>query len=155
MKTYKISLHREVLQDEAPEIPMTNSVTTARYLRDHVFDAAEGYRESCHMLLLDKQNHITGTFLLAVGGTDQVDIDLKIACKAAIESLAHGVILSHNHPSGNPLPGVNDIHLTEKMKKALAIFGISLVDHIVLGDDRFYSFADEAVHSYKKTKKAA
>lgn len=155
MKTYKITLHREVLQDEAPEIPMTNSINTARYLRDHVFDAADDFRESCHMLLLDKQNRITGTFLLAVGGTDQVDIDLKIACKAAIESLSHGVILSHNHPSGNPLPGKKDIEITERLKKALSVFGISLVDHIVLGDDSFFSFADEAVHPYTKTKKAA
>ena len=155
MKTYKITLQREVLQDEAPEILMTNSINTARYLRDHVFDAAEGYRESCHMLFLDKKLRIIGRYNLSVGGTDCTTTDVKLACKVAIEALAHGVILSHNHPSGDPTPGVNDIHLTEKMKKALAIFDISLVDHIVLGDDRFYSFADEAVHLYEKIKKAA
>ena len=142
MKTYKISLHREVLQDEAPEIPMTNSVTTARYLRDHVFDAAEGYRESCHMLLLDKQNHITGTFLLAVGGTDQVDIDLKIACKAAIENLAHGVILSHNHPSGDPYPSTEDRNLTRALEEGGNILGIPLIDHVIIGDGKWYSFKE-------------
>lgn len=154
MKTYKITLQREVLQDEAPEIPMTNSVNTARYLRDHVFDAAEGYRESCHMLFLDKKLRIIGRYNLSVGGTDCTTTDVKLACKVAIEALAHGVILSHNHPSGDPTPGVNDIHITEKMKKALAIFDISLVDHIVLGDDRFYSFADETEKTFSTTKAA-
>lgn len=156
MKTYKITLHREELHEEAPDTPLVNPTVTARYLRDNVFDPSEGYRESCHLLFLDKKNRLIGRYNLSVGGTDATTMDVKLACKAAIEALACGVILSHNHPSGDPLPGRMDIQNTDRLKKALAVFDIRLVDHIILGEKTFFSFAEEVTHRYgKATRKAA
>ena len=58
---------------------------------------------------------------------------------------AESSFLTHNHPSGNPMPGTTDINTTGQLKRALSTFGISLVDHIILCDDRFYSFSDESM----------
>ena len=65
--------------------------------------------------------------------------------KNALEMLASGIILVHNHPSGNPQPGACDIKQTGILKKAAETFDISLLDHIIIADDRFYSFAEERV----------
>ena len=63
--------------------------------------------------------------------------------RQAVLTQAAGVIIAHNHPSGNVLPSQSDIKETEKLKKALKYLNISLVDHIIISDDRYYSFADE------------
>ena len=63
--------------------------------------------------------------------------------KAALEMSASGVIMAHNHPSGNPLPGKADITITKSLKTALDTFDIHLIDHIVIADGSYYSFADE------------
>ena len=59
------------------------------------------------------------------------------------------IILFHNHPSGNPLPSKADITETEKLKKACDLFEISLLDHIIIAEDSFYSFADETRKSFR------
>ena len=72
-------------------------------------------------------------------------IDIKLVSKYAIESLCSGVIVAHNHPSGNTNPSNEDILITNKIKQALNIFDIQLMDHIILTEDSYYSFADEGI----------
>ena len=72
-------------------------------------------------------------------------IDKKIICKVAIDSLCSGVILVHNHPSGDVKPGKSDIQQTIDVKKALGVFDITLLDHIILSDKAYYSFTEEKV----------
>ena len=91
-------------------------------------------------------NEILGHSVLSIGGTSSVTLDAKIATSIAVNAMASAVILSHNHPSGNPKPNTKDIKETERLKKALACFDISLLDHIVVSDDSWYSFAEEQTH---------
>lgn len=105
------------------------------------------HHEECWILYLNRANYVIGTEKASSGGLDSTTVDVKLIAKKAIEKLASGIILLHNHPSGNPRPGSADINLTQKLKKALDFFDISLVDHIVVCDDRYYSFADENVAS--------
>ena len=77
------------------------------------------------------------------GGTGSTVIDIKIIVKKAVERLASGLILVHNHPSGNPLPGEQDRTQTEALKRALAVFDIVLVDHVIIARKKYFSFSDE------------
>ena len=94
-------------------------------------------------MYLNRANYITGCEQASRGGLDATTVDIKIIVRKALEKLASGIILIHNHPSGNPMPGTADINMTGRLKKALETFDISLTDHIIVCDDRYYSFADE------------
>ena len=99
--------------------------------------------EECWILFLNRANYVTSIEMLSSGGTDSTTIDSKLITRKAIEKSASGLIIVHNHPSGNPMPGVSDIRETGKLKKALETFGISLTDHVIIAEDSYYSFADE------------
>lgn len=108
-----------------------------------LFPKEDSWREQCHALFLDRKNQVIGQFLVGVGGTTNVPFDLKAVCVAALGVLASGVILVHNHPSGDPHPGVQDRDITEKLKKALTLLDMQLIDHIIIGEKTFFSFAEE------------
>ena len=101
--------------------------------------------EECWVLYLNRANYVIGRERMSKGGIDATIVDIKMIVRNALDKLASGVILTHNHPSGNPMPGTTDINTTGQLKRALSTFGISLVDHIILCDDRFYSFSDESM----------
>ena len=101
--------------------------------------------EEFWVVFLNRANNVISKQMLSTGGTTATIIDVKIVVKMAIEKLAQGVILYHNHPSGNPTPGQADIKETSRVRNSLEIFNISLVDHIIIGDGKYYSFAEEKV----------
>lgn len=103
------------------------------------------HHEECWILYLNRANYVISKEKVSSGGLDSTTVDVKMIARRALEKLASGAILLHNHPSGNPTPGNADINITQKLKKALDFFDISLVDHIVVCDDRYYSFADECI----------
>ena len=101
--------------------------------------------EECWVLYLNRANHLIGKEMMSSGGMEATIMDCKSIVRKALEKKASGLILVHNHPSGSPLPGVADIEQTRNLKRALASCDISLVDHVVVANDSFYSFADEEV----------
>lgn len=122
------------------------SVTGPEMIFDIMNPVMNGLRhEECWVIYLNRANYVIGKEMVSSGGLDATVIDVKIIVKKALEMLASGIILVHNHPSGNPRPGVNDVKYTEVLKKAAGTFDISLLDHIVMTDSAFYSFADECV----------
>lgn len=124
------------------------SVTNARQIFDIMFPLLKGLsHEECWIFFLNRANYIIGKEMLSTGGMAATVLDVRIIIRKALEKKAHGIILVHNHPSGNPMPGTCDITQTKNLKKAAETFEISLVDHIVIAGDRYYSFADEEVRS--------
>lgn len=103
------------------------------------------HHEECWILYLNRANYVIGREKVSSGGLDSTTVDIKMIARRALEKMASGAILLHNHPSGNPMPGNADISITQKLKKALDFFDISLIDHIIVCDDRYYSFADESI----------
>jgi DNA repair protein RadC len=99
--------------------------------------------ESCFILLLNNASKAIGYAKISQGGITGTVIDVRIVAKYAVDSLATSVILAHNHPSGNLKPSQADISITEKVKNALALLDIKLIEHLILTVDGFYSFADE------------
>lgn len=99
--------------------------------------------EECWIVLLNRANKVLSKFKVSSGTVCSCPIDVARITKMAIIEGATGVILAHNHPSGCPKPGSSDINETSKLKKALNIFNIDLLDHIIFADGKYFSFADD------------
>ena len=80
---------------------------------------------------------------LSIGGLTDTSADVRFIMKMAIERLASRIAICHNHPSGNPTPSKQDILLTRQTKEGCALLDITLIDHLIVGDNKYYSFADE------------
>lgn len=122
------------------------SITSSRQIYDIMIPTMKGLdHEECWIIFLNRANIIISKERLSTGGLSATVIDTNIIIRKALEKKAAGLILVHNHPSGNPHPGTADIRETEKLKKAADTFTLSLLDHIIVCNDSFYSFADETV----------
>ena len=80
---------------------------------------------------------------ISIGKTDATLVDIKIIAKLALNYLASTIVVSHNHPSGNLTPSAADNQLTERIKGALNLLDIQLLDHIIIANDNYFSCADE------------
>lgn len=99
--------------------------------------------ESFKVVMLNNANKVKGIYHMSEGGITGTLVDIRILFAIILKSLSTGIILAHNHPSGNLKPSKSDIELTKKIKNGTKVFDISLLDHIILipGGD-YYSFAD-------------
>jgi DNA repair protein RadC len=79
---------------------------------------------------------------ISIGNINEVQVDIKLITKYAIEYLANAVVVAHNHPSGHISPSEPDDDLTKKLKEALRVFDIKLIDHLIVAEDKYYSYAD-------------
>lgn len=102
-------------------------------------------REEFNILLLNRANHVLGWFNVSVGGTSGTLIDPKLIFSVALKCNACGIILCHNHPSGNLTPSESDLNLTKKLNSGGKLLEINILDHLILTTDSFYSFADEGM----------
>lgn len=100
-------------------------------------------REEMVILLLDRSNNVLGYQVLSMGGITGTVADLRLLYSAALNALATGIIMSHNHPSGNNNPSEQDKSLTRKVKEAGLIMDVNLLDHLIITTNGYYSFADE------------
>ena len=105
--------------------------------------------EECWAMFLNRANYVLGKERMSVGGLESTVVDVKAILRRALERKASGVILVHNHPSGSAMPGQADIRQTAVLKKALQTCEIQLVDHVVVAEDSWYSFADERLVTEK------
>jgi len=94
-------------------------------------------------LFLNRAAYIIDRFKISQGGVSETVVDGKLIYKEAIACLASSVILCHNHPSGNILPSSNDDTVTFRIKAALERLDLQLLDHVILADGKYYSYADE------------
>ena len=101
--------------------------------------------EEFWVMLLNRANKVIDTKLVGRGGVSSTVVDSKVIFSFALESLASGIILGHNHPSGNLKPSNSDIRLTKKIVDAGKIMEVPVLDHIIVGDNDYFSFADEGL----------
>ena len=99
--------------------------------------------EECWVIYLNKANRMTGKERISSGGFDSTLMDNRYILHKALEQKAAGLILAHNHPSGDMYPSIADINATQELSKGLKACGISLIDHVIISSDGYYSFADE------------
>jgi DNA repair protein RadC len=103
------------------------------------------HREYFYMLCLDRASQVLGFFQVSVGGLNGTIADIRIIFQTAIKANASGIIISHNHPSGNLQPSEADKALTNKIVEAGKLMDISILDHLILSNDGYFSFADEGL----------
>lgn len=118
------------------------SIDAVEIFRPHLADLSH---EEFWILLLNRANNIIGKKNISRGGLSGTLVDPKIIFKESIEARASGIILCHNHPSGNNRPSDADIRLTQKIKEGGRHLEISILDHIIIAGSSFYSFADEGL----------
>lgn len=107
-------------------------------------DLSDLDHEELWALYLSKNGKILKKVRISSGGTDSTGGDIKMIVKPAVDLNASNVCLCHNHPHSTTRPSQDDKMLTHKAKEALALFDIRLLDHIIISDGRYYSFADNA-----------
>ena len=101
--------------------------------------------EEFWVLFLNRSNKIIHKEKMSQGGLSGTVVDIRLILKKAIENLASSIILSHNHPSGQLKPSEQDKSLTQKLKQASSYLDISVLDHIIIADNQFFSFADNGI----------
>lgn len=131
---------KETATKKKPQI--TGSTDAFNTLRPHLLDLPH---EEFWIILLNRANQVIQLKRISSGGISGTVADVKMIFKEAIEQLASGIILAHNHPSGNKQPSSQDVSLTKKMKEAGKILEIPVLDHIIFAEDQFFSFADNAM----------
>ena len=94
------------------------------------------------VLYLNQSNHALKVECISNGGTTNVIADPKVIFKNALNLNATCIVLGHNHPSGNPRPSADDRQLTKKLIAAGKLLDIAVIDHIIIGNERYYSFRD-------------
>jgi DNA repair protein RadC len=99
--------------------------------------------EQCWVLYLNRSKRILGKECVTVGTDRMAPLDARRIVKKAMEGQASAIILLHNHPAGSPRPSEGDLLETGRLKNALNLFGIDLLDHIIVADGAFYSFHEE------------
>lgn len=121
-------------------------IASSRDAFDVIYPAlADLPHEEFWLILLNQNNKVIDTVCISRGGVAGTVADAKIILKAALEKLAPSIILSHNHPSGNLKPSKADIDLTKKLKEGAKLLDISVLDHLIIGDTNYFSFADQGL----------
>ena len=103
--------------------------------------------EEFWLLMLNRANRVLGRYKVSQGGLSGTVIDTRIILKKALDTLASSIIVCHNHPSGNMQPSDADVKITGKLKKAAEMLEIKLLDHVIIADKTYFSFADEGLIS--------
>jgi DNA repair protein RadC len=99
--------------------------------------------EEFYLVFLNSGNKLIHFEKLSTGGTSATIVDLKIVLKKCLDAQCSGLVIAHNHPSGNLNPSEKDIKITEKIKEGCKMIDVLLTDHIIITNNGYYSFADE------------
>jgi len=130
----------------ASDVSKKQTVTCSKEVYDLIcVDLLDKQYEHVWAIFLDRKNKILHKELIGTGGITASALDPNRLLRVALEVYATGIILCHNHPSGNINPSPDDIHLTQKIKEAAQIFNINVLDHLIIGENSYYSFADDGM----------
>ena len=126
------------------ELPIFPKITSSRdaykVLKSVIADLAH---EEFWVLLLDNSNKVINKHRVSQGGITSTIVDMRLIFKKALSCGAVAIILAHNHPSGTLKPSQLDIRLTERIKKAAELMDFKVLDHIIVTEKSYFSFADE------------
>lgn len=103
------------------------------------------FQEEVKVVLLNRANVVLGIYEMSKGGISGTVVDIRIILAVALKSSASGIILVHNHPSGNLEPSDVDKQITAKLKQACSYLDIALLDHLIISKQDYYSFTDTGI----------
>lgn len=126
--------------------PIRSSVDAYRIFKEHI--GAKIFEQELFIVMyMNKANNVLWVETITQGCGASCSVDIPAITRRAIEGTAHAVIVAHNHPSGNKNPSENDKRATKKLKKSLGLFDVAVLDHIIVCENGYYSFADNGERS--------
>ena len=144
LRPYRVPRYRVTLVCEEAGSRSTGPIQTSTAAAALLRPCFEGLdREQFLVCGLDAKHHIIGLNLVSVGSLTLAIVHPREVFKPLILMNAAAVICAHNHPSSDPTPSQEDCVLTKRLREAGELLGIMLLDHLVLGEKRYYSFADQ------------
>ena len=144
MAALELGKRRRGAEASLPEEVKDSKTSFERFL-SHIDDMKQ---EHFLVMYLDQSFHELKVECVSNGGTTNVIADPRIIFKHALNHGATCIILGHNHPSGNPRPSKDDRQLTQKIVSAGKLLDIAVIDHIIIGNERYYSFRDHGEMTY-------
>ena len=142
---YEIKTIRVKVKLREGRLPVVSSPARVVETVREIYRDLDGDQEHFVILTLNTQNEVEGFKVVASGMMDQVAVDLKLVFRSAILLGAAGMIVVHNHPSGYTDPSEEDKALTRSINQSSKLLGIRLLDHIVIGDKGYSSFAERGL----------
>lgn len=133
---------RRNTQDVLERKKISSSSDAAIILQQQIGDLPN---EEFWIMYLNQGNRIIKTEQISRGGITQTSVDVRLIFKRSLELMATGIILSHNHPSGNLVPSAADKSITQKIKEGALLLDIQVLDHVIVSQKNYYSFADEGL----------
>ena len=130
----------------AQEIPEKEKVTSVNDLYK-IFSQylSDLQTEEFWTIFLDQKNHVIYKTQISKGGISGTLVDVRVIFRIAIEHLATSVVVAHNHPTGNLTPSQPDISITRRIKEAGDLLDIKLLDHLIIGENSFFSFSEQGL----------
>lgn len=128
---------------ELPPKPVVNSASIVFRIMHPILGDAQ--KEEFWVLYLNQANKLIAKERESIGGLSSTQVDVRTIMKKALGNLATGIILVHNHPSGNITPSQADRTITEKIKNAGDLLNITALDHVIISQTGYYSFADKGL----------
>ena len=139
----KIEMKRGIAYDSAKSICSSKDMSDVMRI---MFDQGTiNWTEEAVMLCLNACNKVVGYHRISSGGVTATIMDVKVIATVALNNCATSVALAHNHPSGNLTPSEADKQMTTKIKNGLKLLDITLIDHLIITDNGYFSFADEGL----------
>jgi DNA repair protein RadC len=136
----------KVVRERRPGYGSARRVATSREVYDAFRERfAPLDREEFLVVPLGGKNQILGFHVVSVGTLTASLVHPREVYKIALLANAAAVIVVHNHPSGDPTPSAEDVAITRRLREAGELLGVSLLDHVVIGDERYISFADDGI----------
>jgi len=131
---------------KASQRPLVKDSKDCHYIFRQLWDEGKiNLVEEFKVLFLNRANRVVGFMEVSTGGLTGTVADPRIILAGAVKVLSCNIVLAHNHPSGNLLPSKADEELTSKIKEACSYLDIKVIDHLILSDESYFSFADEGL----------
>lgn len=138
LKTFRTTF---VTEAGAPDPRLSNSRDVVNIVRD-ILGQLDANQEHFILLALNTKNRVYGFKVIHSGGMAQSIVDARLVMGAALKLEAASMIIAHNHPSGEPNPSMEDRGVTARLMSASKIMGIKFLDHVIIGDEDYFSFSD-------------
>lgn len=137
------ALHRRLLEEKRGDVLR---ISSAKDIYDRYAPELRDYRvEAAVLLMLDQQNSVIRDAWFCEGSPNMAQVNIADLLRPAVREFAVRVALVHNHPGNNPSPSLSDLDFTRRLRGACDIIGIGLVDHVIVTEAGYYSFAEEGM----------
>lgn len=131
--------------NKTDKIKLSSCVDTYQFILSQWNHEIIEFQEESKIILVNRANFVLGIYELSKGGISGTIVDIRIILSVALKCNASGIILVHNHPSGNTNPSEADRKITRRLKEACYLLEISLLDHLIICKTDFFSFAQDGV----------